>query len=588
MVQAGPTPGAIRGGWTIDERRPGLPTKPTQNFGLVDIPAGQIEQPVPSSLISRPVTRNASLIAIALGASWAFAFHRLASWDPAAGVRNNPAGIEGFFFAPSGSSPTLLLILAAWLTIRRRHDLFAAMTLPQSLVASGLGLIAILSASLLSIWAHYVDFLGLMIPSLSLMLVGGGLLLGGWRGVLVLLPPALFLILAFPHPAVAVNWVIFPMQLWTAKITVWAIELVGLQAGLAGDLILIPNGRVFQVIESCAGLRSIETLMMSAVVYSEIFGRRGAHAFTLVVAAPLLGMLVNQIRVLSLVASPFSNIDPVHTAQGLAMIVLGVLSIAFLDYLLNRFPVAQFNRCWTHTTLSWRTESDEGLQLGMSRVLVLCVLLAVVGASTLALPLWSPRPERQQPLSSLSARLDDWRAAGLMLDEQFLGSVGFVQWVHRRYTVNQGDLGAEVFLGADDRLEPRMSLISDKTAVPGPGYTLLERTRIRLEPDGREVDRLLFRQFSSDTLVYHWYLAVDSLPTELLRSALALDRGPLRRPGRSVTARVSMQLPNSRAHRLLAEQQLSHLARLVDAELLPMQTLSPSDRKLASASHALN
>ena len=115
-----------------------------------------------------------------------------------------------------------------------------------------------------------------------------------------------------------------------------------------------------------------------------------------------------------------------------------------------------------------------------------------------------------------------------------------------------------------------MSLVSDKTAVPGPGYTLLEKRQIRLGGDGRDVERLLFRKFRSDTLVYHWYLAVDSLPTELLRSALALDRGPLRRPGRSITVRVSMQLPNSSAQRLLAEQQLTDLARLVDAELRPM------------------
>ena len=115
------------------------------------------------------------------------------------------------------------------------------------------------------------------------------------------------------------------------------------------------SGKIFQVIESCAGLRSIETLMMSAVVYAEIFGRRGPHALILVVAAPLLGVLVNLIRVLSLVASPFSNIDPVHTLQGIAMIVVGVLLIAFLDFLLDKLlPPAHSRRSWTHTSFSWR------------------------------------------------------------------------------------------------------------------------------------------------------------------------------------------------------------------------------------------
>ncbi len=531
-------------------------------------------QTSPPSSDPKAVSRVALAIAIALAASWAFAFHRLASWDPTAGVRNNPEGIEGFFFAPSGSSPTLLLILTAWLTFRRRHDLFAAMARPVSPLASVVGLIAILGATLLNVWAHYIDFLGLMIPSLSIMLLGGGLLLAGWRGALALLVPMLFLALAYPHPAVALNWVVFPMQLWTAEVTVWAIHLVGLPATLAGDLIFIPNGRVFQVIESCAGLRSVETLMMSSVVYAEIFGRRGIRAFILVFSAPLLGVLVNQIRVLSLVASPFSDIDPVHTAQGLAMIVVGVLSIAFLDFLLDKMPLKGPTRSWTQTTLSWRAESDTGLRLGLPRAAALCVLLAASGVATLVLPQWTSRPEPIPPVSALPAKLGDWRAAGLKLDEQFLGSVGVDQWVHRRYFQNEGDPGVQVFIGADNRLEPRMSLISDKTAVPGPGYTLLEFSRVSLGSEAREVDRLVFRQFRSDTIVYHCYLNVESLPAELVRSALALDRGPFRRPGRAVFARVSMQMPTSRDDWPRAEQRLEEIARFVDAELQKMQPVS--------------
>jgi len=42
---------------------------------------------------------------------------------------------------------------------------------------------------------------------------------------------------------------------------------------LMSDLILTPK-RIFQVIESCSGLRSIETLTMSAVLYSELFYRQ--------------------------------------------------------------------------------------------------------------------------------------------------------------------------------------------------------------------------------------------------------------------------------------------------------------------------
>ena len=253
------------------------------------------------------------------------------------------------------------------------------------------------------------------------------------------------------------------------------------------------------------------------------------------------------------------------------MIVLGVLSIALLDFLLGKWLPQRFDRSWVRTVESWRPESDAGLREGMSRALAFCVLLAVVGVTTEVLPQWSTRTTRLRPLSAVPATLGDWRASGLKVDEEFLGSVGFAQSTHRRYFVNKGDQGAMVFVAANNRLEPRMSLISGKMAVPGPGYTLVEKTQIRLGMDGSEVDRLHLRRFGRDTLVYHWYLGVDSFSAELLRSALGLDRGPHRRPGRSVSARVSLQMPDSSADWPLVEQELADLAGLVDAELRVLQ-----------------
>ena len=68
-------------------------------------------------------------------------------------------------------------------------------------------------------------------------------------------------------------------------------------------------------------------------------------------------------------------------------------------------------------------------------------------------------------------------------------------------------------------------------------------------------------------LSLQWYLGVEGLPTELVRSTFALDRGRWRRPGRAITARVSMQLSRDQAEWPEQEASLKEVARLVSQEL---------------------
>jgi exosortase len=470
-----------------------------------------------------------------LAASGLFAYHRLIDYDPTAGARSSIVGVEGFFFSPAAGSPTLLLILAGWFIFRRRGRLAVAMLAPPSPFVSLLGLALVVAAALVCVWAHYVDVLGLMIPSMSLMLLGGSIFLGGWAGGRSMLLPSLFLVLAYPHPAVALNSVIFAMQLMTSANTAWLLQLGGVSVSQFGDLIFVDGGRIFQVIESCAGLRSTETLVMAAVVYNELFYRTGRRALLLVLLSPVLGIVVNHLRVLSITLNPLASIASVHTIQGIAMLVAGVLLLTAIDELLGRFLPKSYQPPWTPlpepkpTNLArpptWRT------------VTIMAAFL-LLGLTTMTLPIWTRANEWSTPVSSISPQLGGkWRAQGLPLDEEFLGSVGFTEWMHRLYSWN--DHHVEVFVGSDNRLEPRMSLISAKNAVPGPGHETVERETIRLGPNGEDVERSVLKSKRGTVISYNWYVGVDSFPTELLRSSLALDRGPLRRPGRGIAVRVS-------------------------------------------------
>jgi hypothetical protein len=66
-----------------------------------------------------------------------------------------------------------------------------------------------------------------------------------------------------------------------------------------------------------------------------------------------------------------------------------------------------------------------------------------------------------------------------------------------------------------------------------------------LEPDGREVTARLLRSGSRRYLVYHWYEGALAWPAEVLRSLLALDRSPWRRPQEIVAIHLAAPVHGS-------------------------------------------
>ena len=134
-----------------------------------------------------------ALAGLAVASYWT-----LLVWDPDAGIRRQTEGIEASFFEPTGQSQPLILALTAYFVWRRVDRLGAT-------IAGGgnawLAAALLLPAAAIAVWAHYIAAPDLLAPSLQLLLLGAGALLGGREGVRVLRLPALFLFLAVrSHP----------------------------------------------------------------------------------------------------------------------------------------------------------------------------------------------------------------------------------------------------------------------------------------------------------------------------------------------------------------------------------------------------
>lgn len=464
----------------------------------------------------------------------------------------NMPDAEAFFFEPTASSPTLVFAAFAWMLFRRAHRIRASLGAPPRRV---LGALALAAGLALAAWACWVATPSFLLPSLSATLIGAALWLGGTTALRAVWLPALFVLFAFPLPTVLVNQIVYPLQLGVAEAAAWLMNAVGMTAHVAGDRVAF-RGAIFQVIESCSGLRGTATIVMSAVLYVELFHRSRLRSALIVAASPVIALLSNQVRVLTIMLNPYSSIAAVHTAQGLAMIVIAVFSLSLVDALLGRLLPDPGPRPRV------RLPRREPLRPA-ALVPLAAVALALLAATVLVRP-WTPPPRTGRPLSTLPVAIDGIQATSLKLDRDFMGSTQFTEWVHRRY--GEGERALELFAGADDRNTGAVRLLSPKTGVLESGWTVVEQGRVQLA-SGREADWFELRVGPRRKLAWRWHLGVGSRAEELARGVFATERSPLRRPGRAVVVRVATPLGDGQTARAAAEQRLADLAAQVEAEL---------------------
>jgi exosortase len=463
----------------------------------------------------------------------------------AAGLR----GAEAFMFSPSGGSPIIIYGGTAWLLARRWGRIRSAIGQPPQRLA---GAALLMLSAVTCLWGQYTSQLPLLLPALSCALLGSALWLGGAAAARAVLLPAVFLLLATPVPGVLLNAVLYPIQLATVKTTTWLLNTFWLGPVLSSGDRIFRDGAVFEVIESCSGVRTVETILMAAFLYHDLFFRSRLQSTLIIAMAPLIGLIANQIRVVAIVLNPYSKFAAVHSAQGLVMIVAAVLMLAALDAALTKFlpPVPRRRRRRTPQVLP------------LPRALALTFALAGLAVLTFVIPPWTPAPPSLPSISKLPAQLDGWQASGLKLDDQFLGSVIFSEWVHRRY--EKDERTADVLIGSDDRLDPRVDFGSPKAAVPGSGWEIEPDGAVEFG-DGRIAQRFIANFEGERQLVYVWTEGVSSRTDELIRAVVASDRSPLRRDGRALLVRVAT--PMGIETRTDTEERLRGFANAVDAAL---------------------
>ena len=461
----------------------------------------------------------------------AFAYRALRGYDPYAEVAWGDLDFaDAAFFSPQAASPEIILPLAGYLLFNRRHRLFASLGAPP---ANGLGALFAAVGAALYAWSHWTAAIDLRLVSLVFALLALGALFGGREGLRAIRRPALFLLLLVPIPPTLNNAIVYEMQLFTAESTHQILQWIGMRSDVSGDLILTET-RIFKVIESCTGIRSVHTLLMAAIVYTELFERGRRTLFTLMLLSPLIAMVANQIRVLTLVFNPYSDIASVHLFQGLAMIAVGTLMLAGVDALLTRLAVYRDDRA--EALFPARAYTGARRPLALRTALVTASLLGLGLLS--GAPQWEPAPDTAPRLGTIPGSFDGWLPRGLSFDHDFLGTTYFDQRIFREYVRDEESVTLMV---ATNPHSLRMaSLVSEKTALPETGWWIDGRRSFGWDPveqqlrEGDDLELLTVRRGAERRVVLHWYRGDLPLAEAVLREGTALDRSQWGRPGRAL------------------------------------------------------
>ena len=499
-----------------------------------------------------PQRRPLDFALLAVGvALLGFAYRPMATWGTRYGSVEYE--VEQFLMTPNDQAPVVVVALAAWLAYRRIPRLAALAPARGPLAAIALSFAFGIGTA---VWAFHVGAEDLLAFSLIGNATGLVVLRWGLPGLRVMWVPIVFLLFSLPIPAPLLVTTLWNLRIWTAEYTGWILYVLGMPAFVSGDQIVRAT-QTFEVIEGCSGLRSIETLTMLAILLVDLFGRRGWHAAVIVVSAPLVAFGMNGLRVLTMILNPHSDIVAIHSLQGIAILLSGLLTLYGLDALLARVGSGSSDS---------EGDAAAAIPLGaMARgTLGAGVVMALVSLAT---------PKADYPASRgvdldglIEEAIGETRLQQPPRDEQYMfrGRVRYRSWDRRRYRI--GLMGIDVFIATGDRRDRRTSILSPLTQVPGTGWRVRESWSAEI--DGRRVLASVVEKGMERRVSYHGYEGYEALWLETLRTLLAIDRSPYGSREPVAVVRVSASTPSLEPkQRERAEAQLQSAYRAIASTL---------------------
>jgi len=151
--------------------------------------------------------------------------------------------------------------------------------------------------------------------------------------------PILFFLIAIPWPRNFEQWVMGHLMAWNTSTTLEVLHWLGYEAAARGNLILLPCG-LLGIEEACSGIRSLQSGLMVALFFGELFRLGGARRLMLVILAVLVALLGNILRsaFLAVMASSRgpAEIASWHDPAGFAVLLITIVLVVSGAFLLRK------------------------------------------------------------------------------------------------------------------------------------------------------------------------------------------------------------------------------------------------------------
>ena len=469
--------------------------------------------------------------------------------------------VEAFLFQTKATIPAIHIGLFTLVLIARRKAIAETAGLGRPLLAASIGAVGI---GILA-WARFSEQVDLELDSLVLILASGALAAGGFRLLERVTLPLALLWLARPWPPMATHHLHETLQTLTGTL---AAGTLGLFADIErSGHILAFDGRLFEVIQGCSGLRLEIALLTATLVYCAFTSGSRRQTLGTISIALLLGPLLNAARVIFIMLAPGTEVAQIHSTQGLIVISVGVVLVAILDVLGEKkfwprpTPISNAQPDRTDSALTRRAPDS---------VVLAAVLLCAIPAALTEANAEPKTKDEGWALHEIRRVMGDWtRTENLRLTRDFLGDVKFTNRLFWAFKHSDGVTQASVFAASDNRRRRDYSSFSPKTRTLRSAWEIEESEWIRLEALDVDAERSLVRDGATFWTTLHFRLGERSLADASLRWLLALDLVPGASPPDLVTVRLAVRLEGRSSMDLLqAEARLADLTEEVTEALL--------------------
>lgn len=281
--------------------------------------------------------------------------------------------------------------------------------------------------------------------SVVAFLCGAVLLLYGWGAMMPLWLPALLLLFMYPENYLTSYWVPLRLQTLAAVICENVIALLGIAVVREGH-VLETAGFSANVQEACSGIRSLMTVVPTAIFISAYgLHRPGPRAALVLLAVPVT-ILANVVRVtvtvlVGIYIGKAAAVGFFHYFAGLGIFILclaGLLLLLRVLRLLEPGPasVEEVNSGTPSRGASGFSRRASWPPLLDSRVLALAGFL-VIGSLYQGLEAYTvdaaARKYPDAPLAGIRRRIGKWVAQDLEIDEATVRARKPTEWLYREY-----------------------------------------------------------------------------------------------------------------------------------------------------------